>query len=228
MKQALVTGGNRGIGFEICRGLSKKGIKVFLGSRSKALGEEAAEQLQKEGEKVVPITLNVSNPRSIQQAAAQILNEYGSLDILINNAAILPEGSLIEVEEKLILEGVETNLLGPIYCIRAFLPSMIEKGYGRIVNVSSGWGSFHEGLQGPAIYSITKAALNAITLNTALHLPQNVKINSLCPGWVRTRMGGPSALRSVEEGADTAIWLATLPDNGPSGKFFRDRQEIAW
>ena len=105
---------------------------------------------------------------------------------------------------------------------------MIQRGYGRIVNVSSGWGSFAEGLTGPAAYSITKAALNALTVTLARELPPNVKVNSICPGWVRTRMGGSEATRSPEEGAETALWLATLPEDGPSGGFYRDNNLINW
>jgi NAD(P)-dependent dehydrogenase (short-subunit alcohol dehydrogenase family) len=112
--------------------------------------------------------------------------------------------------------------------IRSLVPSMIASGYGRIVNVSSGWGSFAEGMGGPGAYGVTKAALNALTVRLAKELPSTVKVNAMCPGWVRTRMGGPSATRSPEEGADTAVWLSTLPEDGPTGGFFRDREPIEW
>lgn len=228
MTTALVTGGNRGIGFAACKGLAQAGMTVLLGSRDPQRGEQAAKALQAEGLDVHPVTIDVADPASIQRAAEAIINERGGVDVLINNAGVLPQGNLLELSEDDLEMGLAVNLLGPIHCIRAFSPAMIEKGYGRIVNVSSGWGSFSEGLQGPAIYSTTKAGLNAVTVTTARSLPNTIKINSMCPGWVHTRMGGENAPRSEEEGADTIIWLAQLPDDGPSGHFFRDREEIDW
>ena len=123
---------------------------------------------------------------------------------------------------------MQVNFLAPLQLIRQLVPGMSTRGYGRIVNVSSGWGSFAEGLSGPAAYSISKAALNALTLSLANEVPPSVKVNSMCPGWVRTRMGGEAAPRTPEEASDTAIWLATLPDDGTSGGFYRDRKLIAW
>lgn len=228
MITALVTGGNRGIGYAVCEGLALEGIKVLLGARDAALGKEAAATLKAKGLDVEPVAIDVSNQESILEARASIEKSYGKPQILINNAAILQEGSLLEIDDEALVAGMNTNLLGPLRCMRAFVPGMVEMGYGRIVNVSSGWGSFHEGLQGPLLYSVTKAALNAVTVASARSLPLSVKVNAVCPGWVNTRMGGPHAPRSVAEGADTIIWLATLPDDGPSGKFFRDREEIAW
>ena len=129
-------------------------------------------------------------------------------------------------------KGFETSMAvmvhGPYHLIRALAPNMVERGWGRIVNVSSEWGSFADGLGGPNAYGVAKAALNALTLRLSRELPPSVKINAMCPGWVRTRMGGPGATRSPEEGADTALWLATLPEDGPTGGFFRDRKPIAW
>lgn len=225
MLKALVTGGNRGIGFEVVRGLSRQGIRVFLGARDEKLGLEAAKKLQKEKLDVEPIIIDVSDPKSIECAAKELKE---GVDILVNNAGLLHSGTLLQAKDKEIEEGTRVNLLGPMYCIRAFAPAMCKKGYGRIVNVSSGWGSFDEGLGGPAVYSITKAALNAVTFSVARELPQSVKINSVCPGWVRTRMGGPNATLTEKEGAETIIWLATLPDEGPTGKFFRDKKKIDW
>ncbi|HEX5871127.1 MAG TPA: SDR family NAD(P)-dependent oxidoreductase, partial [Longimicrobium sp.] len=117
---------------------------------------------------------------------------------------------------------------GPIRLIRALVPNMVARGYGRIVNVSSGWGSFAEGMGGPGAYGVTKAALNAMTVRLSNELPASIKVNAMCPGWVRTRMGGDAATRTPDEGADTAVWLATLPDDGPTGVFFRDRKPIEW
>ncbi len=225
---ALITGGNRGIGFAACESLAKKGMKILLGSRDIEKGEFAAKKLQDKGHDVTFISLDVSQPKSIQCAADEIQKQYGSLDVLVNNAGVLPHGTLLELSEKDLHQGIDVNFLGPINLIRTFTPAMIKKGYGRIVNVSSGWGSFKEGLEGPAIYSITKAGLNAVTLTLAQSLPKNVKVNSMCPGWVHTQMGGKDAPKTPEEGAEMIVHLATLPDNGPSGKFFREGKEIAW
>lgn len=223
-RTALVTGGNRGIGFAACRGLAKEGLKVWLGSRDEKNGREAAEKLRAEGLDVSHLAIDVSDPKSIASAAQQA----GGVDVLINNAGVLPEESILKVSDDELHNGLAINLMGPINCIRAFVPAMIDNGYGRVVNVSSGWGSFAEGLGGPTVYSISKAALNAVTVKAAHDLPDSVLINSMCPGWVHTRMGGEGAPRSEEEGADTIIWLATLPDDGPSGEFFRDREAISW
>ena len=225
---ALVTGGNRGIGLAICEGLADKGIKVLLGCRSEKDGQREAAILQAKKLDVTPVVIDVSDAKSIDQAALHIQKTYGALDILVNNAGVLPEGALLEATEEQIRSGFEINLFGPIHCIRLFAPGMIEKNFGRIINVSSGWGSFAEGLLGPSVYSISKAALNAVTLNASNTLPSSVKINSMCPGWVKTAMGGKDAPLTVEEGADTAIWLATMGDDCPTGKFFRGRQEIPW
>jgi NAD(P)-dependent dehydrogenase (short-subunit alcohol dehydrogenase family) len=130
--------------------------------------------------------------------------------------------------DKVFDDTMIVNFRMPFHLIRKLVPSMIARGFGRIVNVSSGWGSFAEGLTGPAAYSISKAVLNALTLSLSKDLPRNVKINSMCPGWVHTRMGGINAPRTPEQGASTAIWLATLPEEGKSGGFFRDKKLIAW
>ncbi len=225
---ALVTGGNRGIGFAACEELAKKGMKVLLGSRDHEKGEFAAKKLSDQGLDVSFISLDVSKLESIQKAATTIQNSYGSLDVLVNNAGVLPQGTLLDLSEKDLHQGIDVNFLGPINLIRTFTPKMIKNGYGRIVNVSSGWGSFKEGLEGPAIYSITKAGLNAVTVTLAQSLPKNVKVNSMCPGWVHTQMGGKDAPKTPEEGAEMIVYLATLPDNGPTGKFFRDGKEIVW
>jgi NAD(P)-dependent dehydrogenase (short-subunit alcohol dehydrogenase family) len=148
--------------------------------------------------------------------------------MLVNNAGVLEPGSLVEMDDEKLAYSLQVNFLAPLQLIRELVPGMSTRGYGRIVNVSSGWGSFAEGLSGPAAYSISKAALNALTLSLAKDVPQNLKLNSMCPGWVRTRMGGEAAPRTPEEAADTAIWLATLPDDGPTGGFYRDRKLIAW
>jgi NAD(P)-dependent dehydrogenase (short-subunit alcohol dehydrogenase family) len=224
-RTALVTGGNRGIGFAIAQGLvERSNIHVLLASRNLEDAKTAAEAI---GGNITAVQLELSSREARKAQAANILEQH-QIDILINNAGILEEGKLLEITDAQIDGSLQVNFLAAIDLVRIFVPPMVQRGYGRIVNISSGWGSFDEGLDGPAAYSMTKAALNALTLATSRELPVNVKINSCCPGWVRTRMGGPTATRAPQHGADTPIWLATLPDTGPTGGFFRDKQKIAW
>jgi NAD(P)-dependent dehydrogenase (short-subunit alcohol dehydrogenase family) len=166
---------------------------------------------------------------------AEVKRIYGRLDVLVNNAAILidePGGfkaSLFDLKADTLRRTMETNLLGPIRLIQAAAPLMREQAYGRIVNISSSAGQLTDMGSGYPAYRMSKTALNALTRIAAAELGGgNVKVNAMCPGWVRTDMGGTSATRSPEEGADTAVWLATLPDDGPTGGFFRDRKPIAW
>lgn len=224
-KTALITGGNRGIGLAIVHGLAKLGYRVLLGSRNLASGREAAAGIDGD---VVPVELDLSSRETLKKHVGEILGKHPHIDVLINNAGILENGSLLEIKEEQFDTSMRVNFEAPFDLIRLLTPGMIERGYGRIVNLSSGWGSFGEGLTGPSAYSVSKAALNALTLTLSQSLPPSVKVNSMCPGWVRTRMGGQGASRSPEEGAETAIWLATLPDNGPSGGFYRDKHEIPW
>jgi NAD(P)-dependent dehydrogenase (short-subunit alcohol dehydrogenase family) len=226
MKKALVTGANRGIGLAIAAGLAKyPDIQVLLGSRTPGDGKKAAAGIQGN---VAAVALNLSDQAQLKNQYAAIVAAHGEVDILVNNAGVLEDGSLLEVSDEKFQFSLRVNFLAAFDLIRLAAPGMVKRGYGRIVNVSSGWGSFAEGLTGPAAYSVSKAALNALTLSLSRNLPQNVKANSMCPGWVRTRMGGEAASRSPEEGADTAIWLATLPENGPNGGFFRDRKATDW
>ena len=218
MRTALVTGGNRGIGFAIAQGLADQGLYVWIGSRDLEAGQKVAVPIG-----VQAVQLDLKDRRSIQGAVEQV----GKLDVLVNNAGVLFEDRLLGAPEAF-EESMWVMVEGPYHLISAVAPGMIRQGYGRIVNISSGWGAFSEGLGGPGAYGIAKAALNAMTLKLSKELPSTVKINTMCPGWVRTRMGGPAATRSPEEGADTAIWLATLPEDGPSGGFFRDRKPIGW
>ena len=150
------------------------------------------------------------------------------MDVLVNNAGLYPRGELLTLPMRAIEEALAVNFLGTLRTARAWMPAMIRRGYGRVVNVSSGYGSFAEGLEGPAAYAVSKAALNALTVRLASEARGDVKVNAACPGWVRTRMGGPGATSSVEEGAGTIVWLATLPADGPSGGFFRDRRRTPW
>jgi NAD(P)-dependent dehydrogenase (short-subunit alcohol dehydrogenase family) len=217
-RTALVTGANRGIGYAIAEGLVAEGLDVIVGARNKADAETAAAEL---GARAVAI--DVSREDSIEAALA----EAGPIDVLINNAGVLSTDPVL-ANPKAFDEAIAVMLKGPYELIRRVAPGMSERGYGRIVNVSSEWGSFNSGLAGPGPYGLAKAALNGLTVAAARDLPANVKLNSMCPGWVRTRMGGEAASKSPEEGADTAIWLATLPDDGPSGGFFQERKPLAW
>jgi NAD(P)-dependent dehydrogenase (short-subunit alcohol dehydrogenase family) len=230
---SLVTGANRGIGLEIARQLAQSGNRVILGARNIAQGEAAARVLSSNGAKAFPAELDVTNEAAIEKLVHKISSDDGRLDILVNNAGILIDESDLpsETNPKTVRTTLETNLLGPWRLCQALIPLMKQNNYGRIVNVSSGAGALSEisgSLYAPA-YSISKTALNALTIMFASELRgSNILVNAVCPGWVRTDMGGTSAPRSVEEGADTAVWLATLPDNGPTGGFFRDRTRIEW
>ncbi len=230
MRTALVTGGNRGIGLETCRQLARCGYRVVLGSRDAERGEAAARELASEGE-VVWRRVDVTDFAGLQVLAAELERETGGVDVLVNNAAVLlDEGvGVLEVEVGAARETFETNLFGALATCQAFVPGMIAHRYGRVVNVSSGAGQL-AGMDGYApAYSMSKAALNALTRQVASAARgRNVLVNSVDPGWVRTDMGGRSAPRSVQQGADTVVWLATLPDSGPTGGFFHDRRPIDW
>jgi NAD(P)-dependent dehydrogenase (short-subunit alcohol dehydrogenase family) len=226
---ALVSGGNRGIGREVARQLVGQEYTVVIGSRDLERGEQAAREL---GNGVVVRKLDVTDEETIKRCVASIADEFGRLDVLVNNAGITGGGwgtnaSDADLDE--VRETLETNLYGAWRLTKTVLPLMRRNGYGRIVNLSSGMGQLAEmGGHSPS-YRVSKASLNALTRMLTAELEgENVLVNSCCPGWVRTDMGGPNARRSVEEGADTPVWLATLPDDGPRGGFFRDRKPIPW
>ena len=230
-RTALVTGGNRGIGLAICEGLVDRGVRVLMGSRDEANGEAAARALRADGGTVRVEPIDVAEPESIQACADRLAADDVAVDVLVNNAGIYPENDALDATIDQLDRAWTVNTRGPWLLVRAFVPGMIERGYGRVVNVSSGSGSFGEGLDPDhAPYAASKSALNALTmtLDDALPDDEDVKANALCPGWVHTRMGGEAAPRTPEEGADTALWLATLPADGPSGGFFRDRERIPW
>jgi NAD(P)-dependent dehydrogenase (short-subunit alcohol dehydrogenase family) len=266
MKTAIITGGNRGIGFEICRQLDEIGFQVILCSRNLDNGLKASEVLSKN---VIIKQLDVTNEESIMMLFDFIKSEIGKLDVLINNAglgAVKPENQTIsdikkslkknfsgiyqivkkvnpllekigissqnEGAENISLADVkklmETNFYGAWRMIQVFIPLLLKSEEGRIINVSSGMGALNS-LSGvyPG-YSLSKTSLNALTIMFSNELKQKgIKVNAMCPGWVKTDMGGPDAPRMVNEGADTAVWLAT-ESNIPTGKFFRDRQIISW
>jgi NAD(P)-dependent dehydrogenase (short-subunit alcohol dehydrogenase family) len=228
-RTALVTGGNRGIGLEVCRQLARRGLRVLLGARDPALGAEAVGVLESEGLRVRLERLDVADEESVAALAQRLKRAGERVDVLVNNAGIYPSAALLGYGgERELREALEVNLLGAVRTCRAFVPWMVEAGYGRVVNVSSGYGSFGRGLRGPAPYSISKAALDAFTLKLAGEVRGDVKVNAASPGWVRTRMGGATAPRTVEEGADTIVWLATLSMSGASGGLFQDRKEAPW
>jgi len=224
-RRALVTGANRGIGLAIATALANRGVHVLAAARTEARADRAAHEI---GSGATGVRLSLDDPGEVRRATAAIAEEHGPIDILVNNAAILTPGSGVGVSVEELSESMNINVLSAYATIHAIAPAMKARGWGRIVNLSSGWGSFDEGLSGPVAYSVTKAALNAVTLALAPALGPEVKINSACPGWVRTRMGGLGATLSPEQGADTPVWLATLPDDGPTGGFFRRRTLIEW
>lgn len=224
-KTALVSGGNRGIGLEIVKELAELGYKVLLGCRDTVTGEIIAEGL--EGD-IHVVKIDLSESGVLREQAEDILDIHGAIDVLINNGAVLKDGTMLSVSPDDFYQSIQVNLNAPFDLIQMIVPQMISRNYGRIVNVSSGWGAFADGLDGPAAYSVSKAALNALTLNMAQDLPNNVKVNSADPGWVKTEMGGPSAPSSTVDAAKTIIWLATLPDDGPSGGFFHEKRVKDW
>ncbi len=228
---AVVTGANRGIGLEICRQLAQEGIYTILTSRDEVKGQSARQELVREGLEIGYHQLDVTDPESIQRLAGYIEKEHGRLEILVNNAGIaIDKGTgVLHTDLETLRQTMETNLYGPLRLCQALVPLMRRQNYGRIVNLSSSMGQLSGmGSEAPS-YRMSKTALNALTRILATYLEgSGILVNSMCPGWVRTDMGGRSASRSVKEGADTAVWLATLSGDGPTGGFFRDRKPIPW
>ncbi|CDX27210.1 putative short chain oxidoreductase [Mesorhizobium sp. ORS 3324] len=226
-KMALVTGGNRGIGLETARQLAELGFTVLIGVRDLAKGEAAASKL---GGKVEPIALDVATPDAAARAAAEVERRFGRLDILVNNAAIHydPSARALRPDWSVIREAFETNVFGAWRVAAAFAPLLGVSGHGRLVNVSSEGGSLASMGAGAPAYSTSKATLNALTRILAAELRgAGVLVNAICPGWVATDMGGPGG-RPVAQGAAGIVWAATLPDDGPTGGFFRDGKRLPW
>ena len=228
---ALVTGGNRGIGLEVCRQLAGLGIKIILGSRDAARGVAAAKELVAEGLPAETRQLDVASAKSISECMNWVRLDVGRLDILVNNAGIMiEEGDADPMEEiEIIRETMQTNVYGPFLLSRLAIPIMKSRRYGRIVNLSSGMGSLTEMGAGYIGYRLSKAGINVVTRVIAAETEgMGILVNSVDPGWVQTAMGGRGATRTVKKGAETVVWLAMAPDNGPTGAFFRDRKAIAW
>ncbi|HTK74477.1 MAG TPA: SDR family oxidoreductase [Gemmataceae bacterium] len=227
---ALVTGANRGIGREIVRQLSGKGITTILAARDKAKADAAARELGG-GAQVLPRELDVTDASSVQRLADAVAAEFGKLDILVNNAGVLldEKASAVSVDLAAVRKTLETNLLGAWRVAQAFVPLLKKSGHGRVVSMSSQLGQLQSMRDAYPSYRVSKAALNAVTLMLADALKHDgVLVNSCCPGWIKTDMGGANAPGTVEEGADTPVWLATLPDDGPSGGFYQGRKRIPW
>jgi NAD(P)-dependent dehydrogenase (short-subunit alcohol dehydrogenase family) len=228
---ALVTGSNRGIGLEVCRQLLRLGHRVAFTGRD-VDGVRTAVQAVDAGERqAIAVALDVRDPATIAAAQRTIEDRLGPVDMVINNAAVLvgETSGVLSIPLEDYRDTLETNLLGAIAVCQAFVPGMAGRRFGRVVNVSSGAGQLSDMSTYAPAYSISKAALNAFTkVLAATYRSRGVLVNAVDPGWVRTDMGGRHAPRSVEQGADTIVWLATLDDRGPSGGFFRDRRPIEW
>lgn len=229
---AIVTGGNRGLGLETARQLMKADVFVVVGCRDKAKCAAALEALRAGGGNVDALAVDVTDTRAVKRFVEQVEKQHGAPSILVNNAGIYPEATtarVVDTPTSVWRETFETNLFGAVRMCREVVPLMKKLRYGRIVNVSSGLGQLHQMGEGSPAYRASKASLNALTRTLAAEVAgSGILVNSMSPGWVRTDMGGEDAPRSVEEGADTTVWLCLLPSNGPSGQFFRDRKPIPW
>lgn len=228
-RSVLVTGANRGIGYEVARQLAEQKWTVILTARDEAKGRKACENLSGRGWDVQFHRLDVTDAENIRRLARDLTADPGRMDVLVNNAGILLDedrgSDRITIET--LRRTMETNFFGPFQLSQALLPLLLRSDGPRIVNVSSGLGQLSDGGGGYPAYSISKSSLNMMTVQLAEDLGGRVKVNSVCPGWVRTGMGGPGAPRGVEKGAESIVWLATATDC-PNGKFLRDRKEIAW
>ena len=226
---ALVTGANKGIGFEVARQLAREGFHVFLGARDTEAGRAAEGKLREEGA-VTFLKIDISNAESTERAAEEFSRQADHLDVLVNNAGIMldEDKDVLKISADAFEKTLRTNALGALLVSQAFVPFLKKSAAPRIVNVSSGGGQLADGADGWApAYCISKTALNGVTSQLAAALPK-FAVNSVCPGWVRTDMGGSNATRSIGEGAAGIVWLATDAPQKETGKFFRDRKVIPW
>ena len=227
---AVVTGANRGIGLEVVRQLARRGMRVVLGSRDLEKGEAAARSLSLEGGTVFPHQLDVTDQLSIDRLLRDVTADIGQLDVLVNNAGILYDTwqQGLTADLNVVHTALETNLFGAWRMCQTFLPLLRKSHAGRIINVSSESGSLTNMGGGTPAYSVSKAALNALTRVLAAELSETgILVNAICPGWVATDMGGAGG-RPVSEGAASIVWAATLPADGPTGGYFRDGKRIPW
>lgn len=231
IKVALVTGGNRGIGYELVKQLALKGFEVILTSRNPELGHKAVQKLKESNLDVSFVVMDVSNQESIHQAAITVNERYGKLDVLINNAGVyLDENKkLVAMDPSILERTMATNFFGVYHVIRSFIPLMEKQGYGRIINVSSEYGAMNE-MSNPGVgaYKLSKFALNGLTQLVSAEIKGDIKINAVDPGWVSSDMGGPSAPRTPKQAAESILWLATIGPDGPNGEFFRDGKRMDW
>jgi NAD(P)-dependent dehydrogenase (short-subunit alcohol dehydrogenase family) len=226
----VVTGGNRGIGFEICRQLTEREARVVLTARKRTAGEAAVKKLAGGKHAAAFHPLDVTDGKSIEHLSEFLKETYGHIDVLINNAGIIAEGEApaLKVDLATVRETLETNALGPLHLAQNLVPLLKSGSSPRIVNMSSGMGALADNYGGHAAYRMSKTLLNAVTAILAAELAGTIAVNSVCPGWVKTDMGGRNATRDVAEGADTAVWLALDAPATLTGKFVRDHKVIPW
>ncbi|MGZ3745379.1 MAG: SDR family NAD(P)-dependent oxidoreductase [Pseudobdellovibrionaceae bacterium] len=234
-KIAIVTGASRGLGLGASEALAHRGFKVIMAMRNPDKAQKQVNSLKMKDLDVVPMTLDVSQEKSIDDFAEQIRKEFGLVDVLVNNAGIMIDnedggsGSVFKTKASTIQKTFATNTLGPFLLTQKIFPLMKQEGYGRIVNLSSGMSQLSKPQAGYAGYRISKTALNMVTNIFASEVQgADICVNAVCPGWVRTDMGGPNADRDIEQGVKGIIWAATLPKGGPNGGIFRDGEPIPW
>ena len=235
-KVAIVTGANRGLGHALTKALAEDDYKVFMVGRNKVEIDNASMKLQEAGLNVEGFEADVSKSRHVTALSSYVQSQFDHLDLLINNAGVIIEPGGLDsqvtcftINPDLVEEAYAINSVGALRMVQAFYDLLIKARQPRIVNVSSGMGALSEMKGGWPAYRMSKAAMNALTGVLAADLEgTRVKVNSVCPGWVRTDMGGPNAGRSIEEGIEGILWAARLDADGPTGGFFRDGKPIAW
>lgn len=228
-KIALITGGNKGIGFAAAHQLAQQGFHVFIAARDATRGQQAVEKLTGESLSAELVRLDVTDADSIHEAAKMVGEKHGVLDVLVNNAAVnLDEGNdVLSISADAFRQTFESNVFGPLQVTQAFWPLLQNSDSPRVVNVSSGLGRLYDMENSMPSYSVSKTALNALTRQFAGLGKDKVAVNSICPGWVRTDMGGPNASRTPDQGAAIIVKLATM-DNPPTGHYLNDEGEIGW